>query len=328
MNLARTLLAPLLGVLAGTSYGVCARWIFDGQRTPWLGTAFAALSVAFVFLVPLGLGAVTVFFGSHHGRRSFLFWVAMPWVSCTLLTATLAAVAWEGLICIVMAAPVFLAMGSVGGLLTGLLLGWRKPGAASPVVTGLAILPLVVFPLEQRMPLPDEERTVSTTVLIDAGPETVWRQIVRVPEIEDHERPASFFHRIGIPAPREATLDREGVGGLREASFRGGLRFHETITEWDPERTLGFSIRVAPESVSEAVLDPHVRVGSAQFDVLYGRFRIEPAGEGRVRLHLLSRHRLSTLFNGYAGLWTDAVMRDVQAGISEVVRRRCEGGAR
>jgi len=326
MKLEKPLLAPLLGVLAGAGYALCARWIFDGQPAPWLGTTFAALSVAFLFLVPIGLGAVTVYFGSQHTQRSWLFWIVMPWVSCTLLTAALAALAWEGLICIVMAAPIFLAMGSLGGLATGVLLGRRKAGTAPPVVAGLAILPLVVFPLEQRLPPPDEERTVSTSVVIDAGREAVWRQIVRVPEIEARELPASFFHRIGIPQPREATLDRDGVGGVREASFRGGLRFHETITEWEPERTLGFTIRVAPESISEAVLDPHVRVGSAHFDVLYGRFRIEPAGGGRVRLHLLSRHRLSTLFNGYAGLWTEAVMRDIQAGISEVVKRRCEGG--
>jgi hypothetical protein len=326
MKLEKPLLAPLLGILAGTGYAVCARWVFGGQPAPWLETTFAALSIAFLFLVPIGLGAITVYVGSQHARRSWLFWIVMPWFSCTLLTAALAALAWEGLICIVMAAPVFLAMGSLGGLATGVLLAWRKAGTAPPVVAGLAILPLVVFPLEQRVPPPDEQRTVVTSVVIDAGPQAVWRQIVRVPEIQARELPASFFHR--IPQPREATLDRDGVGGVREASFRGGLRFHETITEWEPERTLGFTIRVAPESVSAAVLDAHVRVGSPHFDVLYGRFRIEPAGTGRVRLELLSRHRLSTLFNGYAGLWTEAVMRDIQAGISDVVKRRSEEGVR
>jgi hypothetical protein len=324
----KNLIAPLLGILAGAGYALLARWIFDGRRVPWLEPTFAALSIAFLFLVPVGLGAVTVYFGSQHARRSWLFWAAMPWVSCLLLTGALAVLAWEGLICIVMAAPIFLGMGTLGGIAAGVLLDRRRGRAAPPVVTGLAILPLAVFPLEQRLPPPDQERTVITSVVIDAGPEAVWRQIVRVPEIGARELPDSFYHRIGIPRPREATLDRDGVGGLREATFRGGLRFHETITEWEPERTLGFTIRVAPESVSAAILDPHVAVGSAHFDVLYGRFRIEPLSEGRVRLDLLSRHRISTLFNGYAGLWTDAVMRDVQAGISDVVKRRSEEDVR
>jgi hypothetical protein len=324
----RPFLAPLLGILAGTGYGICLRWLFDGRPGPLLHQAFMALSVAFLFLVPVGLGAVTVYFGSRRSRESWVFWFVMPWVSCSALTAGLATLAWEGAICIVMAAPVFLVMGSLGGVVTGLLLQRRSRRAAPPVVTGLALLPLAVFPLEHRLPPPDEERTVSTAVLIEADPATVWTQIVRVPAIRAREMPDSFFHRIGVPRPHEATLDHEGTGGLREASFEGGLRFHETITEWEPGRTLGFTIRVAPESVSAAVLDPHVSVGSAHFDVLYGRFAIERLGDRQVLLHLASRHRLSTLFNPYAGLWTDAVMRDIQLRISEVVKQRAEGAAR
>jgi hypothetical protein len=43
-------------------------------------------------------------------------------------------------------------------------------------------------------------------------------------------------------------------------------------------------------------------------------------------LRLVSRHRLSTDFNWYARLWSDAVMRDVQKSILQVVRKRCESG--
>ncbi len=42
-------------------------------------------------------------------------------------------------------------------------------------------------------------------------------------------------------------------------------------------------------------------------------------------LHLTSRERLSTHFNGYAGLWTDAVMRAIQEQILQVIQKRCEG---
>jgi hypothetical protein len=47
------------------------------------------------------------------------------------------------------------------------------------------------------------------------------------------------------------------------------------------------------------------------FQVLDGFYRLEPLADGRVRLHLSSRHQLTTHFNAYAGIWTDAVMRDL-----------------
>ena len=46
---------------------------------------------------------------------------------------------------------------------------------------------------------------------------------------------------------------------------------------------------------------------------------------GGVLLRLVSHERLSTHFNPYAGLWTDAVMRSIQSEILEVILKRCEG---
>ena len=68
----------------------------------------------------------------------------------------------------------------------------------------------------------------------------------------------------------------------------------------------------------------HVTVGGKFFDVLYGEYRLEPLSNGGTRLHLLSRHRVSTDFNWYAHLWTDAVMSDLQQRILLVVKNRSE----
>jgi hypothetical protein len=43
-------------------------------------------------------------------------------------------------------------------------------------------------------------------------------------------------------------------------------------------------------------------------------------------LHLSSRHRLSTRFNFYAGVWTDFIMHDLQQAILSVIRQRAEAG--
>lgn len=234
------------------------------------------------------------------------------------------ALGWEGAICIVMPLPILLAMGTLGGVIAGLALLQRQRARAAPAVVALALLPFLVGPIEPRLPAPVEERIVENEVVLAADATTVWRHIVRVAAIQPQEQRQTFFHRIGIPQPREATLDHEGLGGVREASCHGGILFRETIDAWQPERTLGFGIRVVPESIQDGVLDEHVRVGGAYFDVLYGRFEIEPLGPQLVRLHLSSRHRLTTRLNAYAGLWSSAVMHDLQFSICQVIKRRCE----
>jgi hypothetical protein len=159
---------------------------------------------------------------------------------------------------------------------------------------------------------------------IQASPAVVWRNIERVPPIRRDELPPSWARSIGFPDPVEATLSQEGVGGVRRASFAGGVLFLETVDIWEPEHRLAFSIAAQTDQIPATTLDEHVRVGGPYFDVLRGQYRLEPLTNGMTRLHLSSRHRISTDFNWYAHLWTDAVMSDLQKRILKVIRQRCE----
>jgi hypothetical protein len=118
-----------------------------------------------------------------------------------------------------------------------------------------------------------------------------------------------------------------GVGAVRHATFERGVLFVETITKWEPEKDLAFTIKADTAHIPPTTLDQHVTIGGPYFDVLEGEYRIEPSGPGKVILHLSSQHRLSTRFNSYAGFWTDFIMRDTQEYILEIIKRRCEGEA-
>jgi hypothetical protein len=130
----------------------------------------------------------------------------------------------------------------------------------------------------------------------------VWQHIERVPRISAQELQSSWSHTIGFPNPVEATLSDEGIGGVRHATFEGGVLFVETIDEWEPQHRLGFSIRAQTEQIPPTTLDEYVTVGGKFFDVLHGEYMLEPLANGTTRLHLASRHRISTDFNWYAHL--------------------------
>ncbi|MDP9050832.1 MAG: hypothetical protein M3O31_08935, partial [Acidobacteriota bacterium] len=169
-----------------------------------------------------------------------------------------------------------------------------------------------------------QTRTVSSEIRIHATPQTVWQNIERVPSISPTELRPTWTHRIGFPRPIEATLSYEGVGGVRHASFERGLLFIETVTAWVPDRRLAFTIKADTAHIPATTLDEHVTIGGHYFDVLDGEYSIEPLSNGDIVLHLTSHQRLTTDFNGYASLWTDAVMQNLQTSILGVIQHRCE----
>lgn len=270
------------------------------------------------------MGFVTIFLVESSKAQRVTVWAFLPWVPILGGTLGTVLVFWEGTICAVLFLPISLTLSTLGGLAAGYTVSLRSSRRARNVTLGCVLaLPLLVTPWEGKVFNQNEIRSVETSVVIHASPDEVWRNIERVREIQPGELAPSWTRRIGFPAPLEATLSAEGVGGVRHATFTGGVLFIEDVDVWAPNERLAFSIHAQSEQIPKWTLDDHVRVGGQFFDVLRGEYRIEPVSPGVVRLRLSSEHRLTTDFNWYARLWTDAIMRDIQTTILEVIRNRC-----
>jgi hypothetical protein len=308
-----------VGVFAGVVYGLFARITFgldNGNRE-----LFSTLTWGFITFVPLGIGALTVFFLPRKLRSSYRYAVTAPLLASFIFLGLTLLFAFEVFICILMAAPFFLLIASLGGLVMSWII--QQTGRRGYSALALMLLfPYVLSPMERQMPPPpDSIRHVQTQIEINADVETVWENIIRVHEIQPEEQSFNLFHVAGVPKPVEATLSFEGVGGVRHASFDNGLVFIETITEWQPMESLTFTIETEGGANVPA---PFNEIGGAMFEMIDGTYTIEPLEDGRVILHLWSNHRLTTRFNGYGGLWTDAVMHDLQNYILGIVKARSE----
>ena len=311
--LRRMRVAIAVGVVSGLVYGICTRFIADGTR---LNDLLVVMTLSFLVLVPLVIGYLTV---RPHPRPSWSYRLLAPWLPTILSVAISFAVGWQGTICIVMGLPLLLIFSSIGGVLGGVAAFRRPAGAAAT-----ALLPFVLTPLEQRLPLPDRVHEVRTSIVIAAKPAAVWTEIIEVPRIQPHEQRPALFISLGFPRPVSATLSRPGVGGLRYARFERGLLFLETVTDWEPQRTLRFTIAAQTDSMLPETLDRHVTIGGPYFNVLSGRYDIRSGSNGVVVLDLTSELRVSTHFNLYATPWADAIMRSIQENILEVIRSRAE----
>ncbi len=312
----------LLGLGVGLTYGLIFRLM---SRFHWWTYGLGIMSVAFLFGTPFAMGFITVFISEREEPRRLWTWFVLPWLSVISGTVGALSAGLEGSICIIMFLPIGLVCATIGGIIAGLLVRFSRRKQANQVVAGcVMLLPLLINPWEQSVFHAKQIHDTQTFIDIEAPPSVVWRNIERVSAIEPRELPASWSHRIGFPNPVEATLSREGVGGVRHATFTGGVLFVETIDVWQPMERLGFGIRAQADQIPETTLDEHVRIGGPFFDILHGEYRLQRINEKMVRLHLSSQHRVSTDFNWYAEIWTNAIMADLQNRILEVIKTRCE----
>lgn len=301
-------------MILGTVYGVSARFLAENHR---FGDAFVVMTWSFLFLVPLAIGVLTVKPVEKASRKYRIF---APWLPLLLSVAVAALAAWEGAICIVMSLPLLLLLSSIGGLLTRTAASRSRGGTLAFVV-----LPFAVAPIESKLPEPRVLQKNVTAITIDAPLPVVWQHVTRVDSIREAEHRPALFTAIGFPRPIDATLSRPGIGGVRHARFDGNVLFVETVTEWEDERKLSFTID--PASIPAKTLDPHVTIGGPFFDVLNGTYELERTASGHTLVVLTSEHRISTRFNPYAGLWAGAIMRSVQNNILYVIRDRAERAA-
>jgi hypothetical protein len=324
-DLRRNLYRLLVGAAVGLAYGFALRLIglLPHLFPKLLSDLSTVMTVGFIVMMPVGVGFVTIYLAEVRQRQQIWIWFLLPWLPMAGALLGTIVTFLEGTICVVLLAPLALILASLGGVLGGIAgRVIRQRRAQNLTLACVMVLPLFTMTWEKPVLYQREFRHVDNVIDIQAPPEIIWRNIERVPPIRKEELPDTWAKRIGFPDPIEATLSFEGLGGVRHASYEKGLRFIETVDEWEPEQRLGFSI--SPESVPETTLDEHVRVGGPFFDVLHGEYRLEPLGNGVTRLHLSSQHRLSTDFNWYAHLWTDALLYDLQQRIMVVIRERCE----
>lgn len=302
-------------------YGGFFRWAFT---TPWLSDAGGVVSLSFIFSVPFVCGMLGVAIGRMTGSDEWLFQsLVIPLIALGLGLLICILIGIEATICVIMALPILLGAAMLGGLLAHALL--PKNGVPPRLqVTFAVFIPFIAAWIEGSLDWPSETKSITNSIVIHGPAEEIWPQIASVPAIPPDQIHDRWIYWIGFPKPIAATLDHEGVGGVRIATFERGVSFFEEVTTWDKPHKLSFTIHADPEFIPQSAFDRHIIVGGRFYDVLDGTYEIEVLGPDRCRLHLTSNHRLSTRFNAYAAWWSVQIMDQIQGSILEVIRMRVE----
>ena len=314
----------VVGILSGVLYGIVCQTTI---RSHALSDLYGAISFGYIFILPFILGFITILYATKEQRESWKYRIFAPIGTILLSLLFSLLVGWEGAICLIMAALIFIPLASLGGIISGITLTYlhnrkniQKLNTSWLVL--VLILPTISAYIESYFNLPIQKGIVETEIEISSTRPIIWKNIIRVPLIT--ERLDGFFYKMGFPKPLEATLSYEGVGGVRNASFERGLTFIEVVDVWEKEKKISFSISTHPESIPTTTLDEHVVVGGRYFDVLRGTYEIIPVSESKSILKLSSEVRVSTRFNFYTNIWAKFLMKDIQNTILKVIKERCE----
>jgi hypothetical protein len=309
----------LIAIAIPVVYAVFLRLFFG--YTSW-EDVFAVMSLSFLFISPIGIGALSVYLSSEDKAKKITYRIFFPWIVILIFLIVTILFTLEGWACWLMALPIFLSASSFGGILGGYLKMRKSKNKLS--ISFVLLLPFLISPLESMVDSIPGTFEAYTYIDIKAPAETIWDNVTRVKEIPEEQDKGYLNKALGFPRPVKAELDFEGVGAYREAIFTNGLVFHETVKEYEDNKKMVFSIKANPHEIPSTTLDEHVLIGGDYFDVLDGTYELEKLDNGMNRLHLYSHFQMNTTFNFYAGWWAKMIMKDIQNNILKVQKLRSE----
>ena len=305
--------SALLGALATAGLGTALTVV----STEVFGNYGYALFVA----TPFALGFFSAVFHGLTRPRDQGEAIAVGTTSVLLASVALMAFALEGVICIVMALPITVALGVIGALCGHLAVVRFDRGASVHALAIVALVPLLMG-AETLGDAPPPLRSVTTEIVVDAPATVVWRNIVAVEPLPE---PRELVFRLGIAYPTRATIDGAGVGAVRRCTFSTG-DFVEPITVWEPGRRLAFAVRSQPAPMRE--LSPWAAVEPPHLDGFLrserGAFELVPLRGGRTLVRGTSWYRNRMWPQAYWGFWADELMRRIHLRVLRHVQASAE----
>ena len=298
--------SPLIAIAAGVTVGLVMLGISV--------YAFASYGAALFLGTPFLISALTSFLLNRPHPAS----APRTQLICATTIATVGAVALaiggEGVVCLLMAAPLALAIGAMGASL-GRRLAVR--GNDSPLSAAMVML---MLPLSASLDARSEPplREVRSSIVIDATPMQVWSHVIAFRPLPE---PTELVFRTGIAYPIRAEISGSGVGAVRRCVFSTGA-FVEPITRWEPGVRLSFDVDSQPRPMKELSLyadisPPHL---DGYLKSRRGEFRLIPLPDGRTRLEGRTWYEMRIQPYGYWGIFGDAIISRIHERVLQHIR--------
>ncbi len=286
-------------------------------------TVVASFGWALFVALPFCLGLFAVLTYSYHEPRNLSECLAMAVIPILILGLVLILVAIEGLICILMAAPLASGLALLGGSLGYAIQAahWRRRNVTVMFSIAFLLIP-GSFGLEHFTRPQPGIFVVKSAIEIAASPEKVWQKVVAFAEIPP---PTEGIFRAGVAYPIRAEIAGQGPGAVRHCIFSTGS-FIEPITVWDQPHLLRFSVTSNPAPLNELSPYGHIepRHLHGYFESHQGQFLLTELPGGRTRVEGTTWYSHSMWPETYWHWWSDYVIHRIHMRVLEHIKTEVE----
>ena len=274
--------------------------------------------------LPFVMGYLAVAIYSRNQQTDSRDVLGVVSLSVLLTGLGIIAIAVEGAVCLLMAAPLAWLLATFGGFLAMLIHGRSNSQQATPSLYAimLATLP-VALGVEHVTPPPVPRFQVRTTIEIAAPPEVVWKRLIEFPPL-----PAAteWPFRLGIAYPIEARITGEGLTADRECRFSTGS-FKEPILAWEPGKRFAFSVSDEPLLMKETSPYENIHVRHLEdhdFQPERADFVLVRLPNDGTRLEGTTTYQNKMWPGQYWRLWTDAIIHSIHNRVFHHVKTLAE----
>ena len=290
------------------------------------GSGAVVASFSFLIILPAAICGFLAYIADPWNSRSHGQYLLIPlWVMLAVV-----AVSWlvlhEGVICILMLSPIWLLAGLAGAEIAYRMR--RVPKDGTVYCSTLLALPIAALLIEPAILLPDTIYTVTRTAVVDAPPADIWPLVRGIPDVRPGEGRWNLTQNvIGVPRPISANLVGNGVGAERYAVWEDEVRFRERVTRWKQNRQIDW-IFAFDDVRGWGMTDRHLMPNSSHFEVVSGGYDLRPLSGNQTRVTLHTSYRVRTPINGYARLWGELLLGDLENNLLALIRQRAADGGR
>jgi hypothetical protein len=292
--------------------------IIAGLLSLWGIYVIGSYGIALFILTPFLIGFSTASLYGYKNNMTRRESIGVGLSALGIFMVALIVVAIEGLICIVMAAPILALFTFFGSLIGYYLVNKPNDHTPSSLLILIGIIPLMSFVEDKIEP---ELTSVTTSITINAKPMEVWRNVIEFPELD---KPTEFIFKTGIAYPINAKIVGSGVGAVRYCNFTTGS-FIEPVTVWQEGQLLGFSVLEQPAPMKELsfwdINAPHLH---DYFVSKKGQFKLTELEDGKTLLEGTTwyYHNISPVF--YWQAWSDLIVHKIHTRVLNHIKRNSE----
>jgi len=289
----------------------------------WLATRIPSYGLGLFVALPFCLGLLSVLIYTWRRPYSYGQCLGVGMAACGIVSLGLLVFALEGIICLMMAAPIAIGLAALGASLGYVIQSqtYRRWESAAMLVL-LAAFPPAIIGSEGLMRTAAPEFAVRSAIEVNAPPERVWKQVVEFSQLPE---PAEWLFRAGIAYPIRAEIHGRGAGAIRYCIFSTGP-FVEPITTWDEPRLLEFSVSRVPAPMRE--LSPYGGLHPPHLDGFLvshkGRFELTPLPGGRTRLEGVTWYSHDLWPASYWRLWSNYIIHRIHLRVLEHIEKEAE----